>query len=358
MFNAPSSNASAERFSPAAFVLDSRTPFYLYLVQSPLQLLNAQEARLALTPAYPVRHVLVLLDRKESENNRLLRATARKLGWAPEIIVPYSSGDVGKLASWIGLRAKLRKIGDVRRVYVGEYASGMPIAAANFFSDAEFFLLDDGASSINFPLFRYQNLRTEHLPEARSVGIVGYKTALPEKVTFFSIYDLEVRLPDAAVKNRLDFLRRNFEFDDKGPVYFIGSCMPDVEVMSYDDFFGRFRGVVRHFAGRPIKYFWHRREIAAKKKDFFADLGVETVRANLPFELVLAEAKPKPSCIATFYSTALDTVTLTLQGHKGRCFSFYVPPEEILTSADRRIAETCYDSYRKSGTVEVVDAKA
>lgn len=358
MCNAPSSNASAERFSPAAFILDSPTPVYLYLVQSPLQLLNAQEARLALTPAYPVRHALVLLDRKEDENNRLLRATARRLGWNPEIIVPYLDSDTGKLISWVRLRARLRKIVDVRRFYVGEYASGMPIAAANLFPDAEFFLLDDGASSINFPLFRYQNLRTEHLPEARSLGLVGYDTALPEKVTFFSIYDLETRLPDTLAKNRLEFLRKNIEFDDNGPVYFIGSCMPDVEVMSYEDFFGRFRGLLGHFRGRKIRYFWHRREIHSSKKDFFAQHGVETVRANLPFELVLSEARPRPSCIATFYSTALDTLMLTLQGQKNRCFAFYVPPEEILTDADRRIAETCYDAYRKSDLVEVVDAKA
>jgi len=206
-------------------------------------------------------------------------------------------------------------------------------------------------------LFRYKNFRAEHLPEARSLEMAGYKTTLPEMVTFFSIYDLPVRLPDKAIANTLSFLRKNIEFDDDGPVYFIGSCMPDVKVMSYEDFFSRFRGIIKHFSGRPIKYFWHRREIAAKKKDFFADLGVETVRANLPFELVLSEAKPRPSCIATLYSTALDTVILTLQGHKDRCFSFYVPPEEILTSADRRIAETCYESYRKSGLVEVVDAK-
>lgn len=338
--------------------MDSRTPVYLYLVQSPLQLLNAHEATQALAPEGPVRHSLVILDRKEEENNRLLRATARKLGWAPEIVVPYSTSDVGKLASWIALRAKLRNTGDVRRVYVGEYASGMPIAAANCFRAAEFFLLDDGASSINFPLFRYQNLRTEHLAEARSLGLAGYDTHLPEKVTFFSIYDLETRLPDTLAKNRLEFLRKNIEFDDRGPVYFIGSCMPDVEVMSYEDFFGRFRGVLGHFRGRQIRYFWHRREIRASKQDFFSSHGVETFRANLPFELVLSESRPRPSCIATFYSTALDTVMLTLQGHKNRCFAFHVPPEEILTDADRRIAETCYDAYRKSDLVQVVDAKA
>ena len=311
-----------------------------------------------LAPDYPVRHLLVMLDRKESENNRLLRATGRKLGWDPEFMVPYASTDAGKFGLWVKLRAKLSKMGDVRRVYVGEYASGMPIAAANSISAAQLYLLDDGASSINFPLFRYQNFRAEHLPEARSLEMVGYKTTLPEMVTFFSIYDLQVRLPDKAIANTMRFLRKNIEFDDDGPVCFIGSCMPDVKVMSYEDFFSRFRGVVKHFSGRPIKYFWHRREIAASKKDFFADLGVETVRPNLPFELVLAEARPRPSCIATFYSTALDTATLALQGHKGRCLSFYVPPEEILTGADRHIAEACYESYRKSDIVEVVDAKA
>lgn len=338
--------------------MNSRTPVYLYLVQSPLQLLNAHEARLALAPDFPVRHALVMLDRKESENNRLLRATARRLAWEPEIMVPFSPGDTGKMLAWLALQSKLRKLGPVSRAYVGEYASGMPIAAANAFPEAEFFLLDDGASSINFPLFRYQNLRTVHLPEARSVKWAGYNTTLPDSISFFSIYDLELRLPDRAVKNSLGFLRRNIVFDDNGPVYFIGSCMPDVEVMSYEDFFSRFRGIVRHFGGRPIKYFWHRREITSRKKEFFAELGVETVRANLPFELLLAEAKPRPSCVATFYSTALDTISLTLSGHRGRCFSFHVPPEEILTAADRRIAETCYEAYRKSDLVEVIDAKA
>ena len=60
-----------------------------------------------LAPDYPVRHVLVMLDRKESENNRLLRATGRKLGWDPEVMVPYAATDVGKFGLWVKLRAKL-----------------------------------------------------------------------------------------------------------------------------------------------------------------------------------------------------------------------------------------------------------
>jgi hypothetical protein len=250
----------------------------------------------------------------------------------------------------------LRQAGrDVSRVYIGNYAAGMAVAAANLFPAAEQYLLDDGTSSINFPAFRYEGVRPEHLPAAKSVRLLGYNTRLPEALTFFSLYDVPLRPPDRLRPNRLTFLHDALTFDPEGPVFFIGSCLPDVEVITFDQFFDLFRAARRRLGDRPVIYYPHRRELMDRKHDFFQNVGVTIAEPSLPFELELIHGERKPSVVATFYSTALDSLRIIGAGTRDRLLSFHVPEEWIQTEAHRAIAVQSYADYRRSEEITVVE---
>ena len=327
---------------------------HIYLVQSPLQVINAFEARRSCGANEDVDHKLILFERKEAENNRLLRNTLACLNWQPIYSVPYSPSNVGKCLHWLRLRLFLASQPRVKRIFIGEYASGMPIAAANLFPKAETYLLDDGTSSLNFPDFRYHGKKTEHLPGAKNIPSLGYYTNLPEGIRFFSIYDLPLKAPDILIRNELSFLRDSFQADPNGPVYFIGSCLPDVEVITFDAYFDLMRGVRKWFGSRDIYYFPHRREILPRKEALFRELGINLQSTDLPFELHVTRTSLRPSYFATFYSTAFDTLKLIGAGNSNKLIAFHVPSELIQTAADRSIAEMSYSNYTASGQIEVI----
>jgi len=327
---------------------------HLYFIQSPLQAINAFEARHSIADGAE-RHEVVVFEEKEAENNRLLANTLRTLGWAPWRTVPFRRGSAGKMWEWVKLRVVLRSLGAVNRVYLGNYTAGMPTALAGLFPRAQHYLLDDGTLTLNFPDFRYEGKRPEHLPPARSVPWLGYRPVLPPEVTLYSIYNVDVRPPDRMRRNELKCLRNALHFEPAGPVFFIGSCLPDVEVITFDRFFQLFRTARQWLGDRDIIYFPHRRELLDRKQALFRELGVRLAQPDLPFELEIIHGPVKPSLIATFYSTALDTLRLVLSGSAGHLVSFHVPEEWVQTEAHQEIARVSYQDYRKSAEIEVVD---
>lgn len=327
---------------------------HLYFVQSPLQAVNAYEARHAIADGVGA-HDLVVLDQKEERNNFLLANTLKALGWEPMCRVPFRRSDPLKMLEWLRLRARLSGLRGVSRCYIGDYCSGMGVAAANLFPKAEAYVLDDGTSTINFPGLRYEARRPQHLPPNRNFPLMGYRTDLPESLTLFSMYEVEVRPPDSLRANKLSFLTDSLRFDSAGPVFFIGSCLPDVEVISFQQFFDLFRAARQWLGDREIVYFPHRRELLDLKRDFFRQLGVRLAHTELPFELEIARGLLKPSLVATFYSTALDTLRIICQGKKRGLLAFHVPEHWIQTEAHLEIARKSYAEYRMSQEVEIVD---
>jgi hypothetical protein len=328
---------------------------HLYLIQSPLQAINAYEARTSIADGTE-QHELIVFEQELTENNRLIANTLKKLRWTPLRTFPFCPGTLGKVRFWCQLRRALRRLNHVDRVYLGDFAAGMGLAAMNLFPDAEHYLLDDGTSTINFPAFRYDGLRHEHLPSAKSMPWLGYRPELPEQITFYSIYDVPVVFPDETRRNELSFLRDAIRFDPKGPLFFIGTCLPEAKVISFDQFFVLFRAARKWLGERRIIYFPHRREQKDRKKEIFAELGIEIATSDLPIELEIAYGKYKPSAVATFYSTALDTLALISAGSRGNLFSFHVPEQWIQTQANLAIAVQSYESYRRSAEITVVDA--
>lgn len=327
---------------------------HLYLAQSPLQILNAFEARER--DGDGLQHDLILLEKENAYHNRLVENTLRFLKWRPLHRLPCRTSTLGKLWNWMVLRHWISRLQPVARVHVGEYALGMMVAAANLCTGAEFHLVDDGTSSLSFSDFRYRGVRDARYPTKGANRLLKFDPDLPPALTFFSIYDLEIHPPDRLERNRLGFVRRSIEFDDAGPVLFVGSNLPDNEEMSYPRFFELMRGIRAHFGPRPIRYYAHRTEHMHLKESVFAELRIEIVLGELPFEMNMLQGGQKPSFVAGFYSTVLDTLRLSGVAPDGRLISFHVASEEIRTPIEKVMAATCYANYRCSpGMVVVTD---
>lgn len=320
---------------------------HLYLLQSPLQVINAFEASRCLAGKDSTTHKAVIFERNVAETNRLVVNSVEHLGIDCFRTVKYSPRSAGKVLQWLLLGRQLKTLRNVTRVYIGDYSAGMAVAAANLFPNAEKFLLDDGTSTLNFPDFRYRGWRPEDLTSSKNIPWLQYTTDLPDKLTLFSMYDVPLSGGDRLLPNRLSFLREKFQYDVHGPAYFIGTCLADVGGMDQGVFIDHLERAFKWIQNQSkrIVYFSHRREDLSYKSALFTRYGVETCQPDLPFELHLANSPERPSQICGFYSTAFDTLRLMAPGDGQRLQAFYLPSEDFTSSEHRGIARASYLNY-------------
>lgn len=326
----------------------------LYLVQSPLQAINAFEFRRN-QAQQGESNVLAVLDQSWGPNNTMVAATLGALDWKPDFVLPYAASRAGKALAWLSLRRFVRSLSSVRRVVIGAYDSGLMVAVTNLFKEARVFIVDDGTNSLVFPDYRYLGARGEHHRQDQVVRWLGFDSRLPSCVTCFSIYDLPLRAPDRRVKNELSFLKTDLRYEDSGPVFFAGSIFSDVGMVSHDTYIDWVAAVRTWFGGREMHYFPHRRTNLEVKRKALECLGVRIVQLDIPFELHLSQSAVAPCAVAGLYTTIFDTLLAAGLCEPQRLISFVVPEEVMIDPMERSMARTCYRAYEKAG-MRVIDA--
>lgn len=98
---------------------------HLYFIQSPLQAINAFEARAAAESSAVDRHFAIRFGTVSAHNNRLVANTLRHLEWDDVVTVPFAPNPWVKLGNWLNLRHKLRRL---RRTVLYSCMSGYPVA--------------------------------------------------------------------------------------------------------------------------------------------------------------------------------------------------------------------------------------
>lgn len=326
---------------------------YIYLVESPLQVINAHAAKHECEPSEEARHEVIIFEPDCRENNRIVRNTLKHLGWEPFRVVPFKKGGLQKLMQWRLICNEISKIQNLARIYVGGYAEKMAMACANKFRHLPLYLLDDGTNSLLFTEIRYQPDANSNL-KSLLLRLFGYSTKLPKKLTFFSIYPITLRPPDNLILNKLKFLRDTVQLDAKGPVWFVGTCAFDDTVILKKNFLPLFSWVINQLNGQEIIYFPHRREDVGTKANFLKKHNIKVATINLPFELELSSNLQRPSKIASFFSTVFDTLQLILPKEDQSLISYEIPEEVIMEPAQRNIAKRSYVKYEENGIVQVV----
>jgi len=327
----------------------------LYLLQSPLQVLNAYEWRLRNPHEENSNDAVVVLDQRCARNNEIVLATLKKLSWKPSLVLDCKTSAVGRLLTWLRLRNFVKGVAPIHRVVLGAYDAGLMVGAANSYPGASVVLVDDGTNSLVFPQYRYHGVRGKYQKRGARVPALGFDTQLPEAITFFSIYDLDLKQPDLLEKNELSFLRANVRYDDHGPIFFIGSILPEAGWVSFEEYFRIVERIKEHFGDREFHYFPHRREDLWRKQNALDRLHIQIVQPDVPFELHLATAMTAPSAVAGFYSTIFDTLQIAGLAQDERLVSFDLPAGCITDETEAMVAAACYEKYRRSGSPQVSD---
>jgi len=320
-----------------------------FIVETPLQLLNAIEAKhafestanylvLLLSPPYPVTifqplfmheewteiHTLVIrsslpaIFQKQRENV----IWKKLLEYYQYMLQGVRRHRLNSIASSIGHK---------QRLFIGNYLIPHMRHFANTLPHDQLYVLDDGTDTIRINDNR-KNCVWQEMNERGVARIKRYAHRIihefndkprPE-ITFFTAYDIDVRKGDALIRNDYRYLRTKMSHAPKSDeVFFIGQCLVDDEWTTLERYLAHLEKAKQYLSGHELVYIPHPRESSVVVCAIEKQLGVKIIRFRVPIEYQLITGTA-PKEVASFFSSALENLRIIFGNTlsiKAFCFS-------------------------------------
>lgn len=159
---------------------------------------------------------------------------------------------------------------------------------------------------------------------------------------FFTVYDIPPGLIDEVISNRYSFVSEKISDQRVGEkIYFLGSPLGK-GIIDQDLYIKALNTVKAYFRDEMITYIAHRREKPGMLERIRNDVGFEVERFPYPIEFQLISDNERPKILASFFSSALDTCQLIF-GDKLDIYAFKLNLEG---SPRRDDIYAIYDNYR------------
>ncbi len=325
----------------------------VFLVETPLQLLNAIEAKhyFENTPA-----CLVILDTSLYPRDSLDRIASTEawdgIHWAA-IAIPLARAVPAVHASYLGERVAeyhaylqqffsrrilgnlARSLGATQNLFVGNYLQGHQRHFANALSHQALYLLDDGTDTLRINQSRKQSTKPPALLGfARLKGwlhrtLHEWNDRETESLTFFTAYDLEIRPGDSMLKNDYRHFRSLSSTATRtSEVLFLGQPLVGDGYLNKLEYFEQLEKVKAHFKDEDLVYIPHKREAPALITELQSTTGIRVHRFDLPIEFELVAHGRVPKAIASFFSSALENCRLIF-GDDMEIRAFYIDPRSL-----------------------------
>jgi hypothetical protein len=276
-----------------------------------------------------------------------------------------------RMAELSRLAARFRH---VDKLFLGhEFADEKPFMRhiANTIEYNEAYLLDDGTDTIEI-------IKRRHRGESKVGGtpIKGTVSQVPvvkniemhlrskywnwyldeiPSITFFTIYDLEVRKGDRLIRNDYRYLRSLAPFQPirmPDTVIFLGQCIADgyFEMDTHFEFLSK---VGEYFAGKKLVYVAHPRESADCMDRVRKELKWEVWPSSSVIEHDMLVRGIKPNTVAGFVSSALITLAYLLDSDVD-IVCFHIAPMHWIGWREDAIGVYKYLEARAKNRVTVV----
>jgi|GEM_PF-3324220 len=345
----------------------------LFLVKSPLQLLNAVEARHHFSLKKEECVLVVMSDRKNYP--QMIKLINEQQQWCDVIVLdkvsvfirrdniskynkihsanmPFSEIQKSSFFALIKL-IKLAKIyKDVNYLFVGDSHNAVIRGFINKSTPKKTVLLDDGVGAIYMAGIRKQ--RHKDVPNIKLKKKIkiwlkrffqGLDDRQSDSVCFFSAYNLDVADRDDLVLNEYHYLRSKIDaLKSTDYVLFLGSPLSEVGLMSESDYIRQLKMVCKDYEGTKIIYVSHRRENKQKLDLINIIENIEVVSFDYPIEYQLTVYGPLPKSVISFVTSALENLRL-IMGNKLEIVSYKLVKGSYKDS-DR--IDDIYDYFQKN----------
>ena len=317
----------------------------------------------------PVQQCLLVLMADHKSLPQLLSLIDKTPGWAGILplvnvglnptVADWSNGGHERHAIWgndafgiIKLRSLSRSLNKLDYVFLGDLGNVMMRHFANVAEPSEIVALDDGTATLQYAAWRNQNTWGKKKRFSKVLGLwgkrllLGVRDRVPDHLTFFSVYDVELPPQDRWAKNSFDDLRsRAADLDAEDRIYFLGGPLVEAKILSEDEYVWHLQKVAGFFAGTKVTYVAHRREHWERVERIGQLLGWDVRLFDFPIEFQLAVVGPRPRTLAAFFSSALENCR-TVFGDLLEIYSFRLSADHFAQESTRgESVRTVYNRY-------------
>ena len=310
----------------------------LFVVRTPLQLFNATEARDRL---HAGEHNALLMQYGSPVDRELMEGLLDD-GW--QVVRRYAfTGLRRRFYAWL-LAPWLRQLGRPQVLYIG-LITHLPLHVANFCAPQTLRLLDDGNETLLIAR-RLAELRHSSPKRRRWLERLFAQrldTGVLASIKAFSIYNTEpLGLPRLANDYRM-FRQRVSDLPVRRCTVFIGSNLVGNYFKGEAEFLQVLSKVRERWQGELI-YCPHRYE-SQQLRDRIRALGFELLLPDTILEHAFMRAGWRPEGLATFRSTAVDTLG-RIYGLPGVMIE--MPLDSIIADKQNEL-ELVWEAFQASG---------
>ncbi len=334
---------------------------HLYIVESPLQLLNAIEAK----KAFPSqKHILVVKYSKEKKNNDQIDSLLKNSSWDRIYTIPFLFSTKMQIIFFCLLTKRLvLKRYSFQKIFIGEFRSDEMWMMLNTLPHDEAFLLDDGNMTIEVQKRYLKDLKAFNSQRKKKKKDILFqyfqlKNADRRMIHLYTMFELEPYTHQKIITNRFPVLASRMEsvknISDSSHVFFIGANLVELGIVTEEYFFDCMEYIYDYYRKKQKKFIYlpHRREENAKLIKMRKLFGLEIQNPDYILELYFYYNQLYPEHIASFYSTALYSLKKIY--NSSSVHAFKLNPNRVQERYRSEI-ETTYDFY--SQHMQIIELK-
>lgn len=316
-----------------------------FLVESPLQLLNANEAKYKFN-IHSEESVLLVFDGVSKRNFAQIKQMVRKSEWQKVYYFKNTQKSLSRYFNLLYLKKVLKTYEKHDRIFIGEYRSDLMRDFIHKSNSSEYFLIDDG----NYSLILHNIIRNEEgirsqLTKKRLLlnKLFGLDDRDLFDIIFFTVYDEKSKEP--FIHNNYELIKSKLKSNNlTNKIYFIGNNTPELNIVSEKVYLKSLSEVKKYYK-EQIYYIPHRRESLEKIERIKNELGFEVLNFDLPIEWAILTSRELPSEVASFFSSALDNCYLIF-GHKIK-FKAFRMPVSVISESRKQLFKLNFNRYEQ-----------
>ena len=284
----------------------------LFLIRSPLQALNAIEAKEKLSKN---EENIVLVFYKREIDKELILNTLNYSTWSKIIVKKLKPHR--KL--FLYFHNLLKELPSIHYCFIGDHST-----LINYYMNRleykHLVMLEDGTATLNN--IKLLENKTYHKMKRTSYSknnffstlvknLIGIDTRYLYNSSFFTIYNINTNIP--IIKNDYNYLKGLIKkIPHKEVVFFIGSNLIEEIFISQELFEQQLQKVIHYYQDKNIEFIYilHRKEDLEYMTHLGERLGFKCLKFNNIIEIEFLNLGYIPSEISTFMSTAATTLKM------------------------------------------------
>ena len=313
----------------------------VFFVATPLQLINALEARTALN----VRRAALVVVASRTRRPQVEALTDRR-DWDEVFTVPELH-DVTEVSPRLQLYRSLirarrqidilaRRLGKVDGLFLGNYGSPIGRHFASALEHQHLVLLDDGIATVAYAKARMHastgRSRAPTLRRRLRDLAMGFRRHEPEAVSFFTSYELAAGPDDTIIRNTYARLRSVAKSHGVVPeTVFLGQPLVEDRLVAEDTYVRYVFAAFQACGQQRCIYAPHPRESVERLERMRQILGCEIRSSDLPIEIEFARSGQLPSILASFWTSALDNCRILFGDSDMAIKAFVIATSDLLS---------------------------